>query len=40
MDFLVEIDVRLPPEAGSERKAELIAAEAVRAKELCAKGAI
>jgi muconolactone D-isomerase len=40
MDFLVEIDVRLPPETDPGRKAELIAAEAVRAKELSAKGTI
>jgi muconolactone D-isomerase len=40
MDFLVEIEVRLPPDTDPERKAELVAAEAARAKELAAKGAI
>ena len=40
MDFLVEIAVRLPPETDAERKAELIAAEALRAKELAASGVI
>lgn len=40
MDFLVQIDVRLPPDTDPVRKAELIAAEAVRAKELAAQGTI
>jgi muconolactone D-isomerase len=40
MDFLVEIEVRLPPDTDPARKAELIKAEAVRAKELAAQGTI
>jgi len=40
MDFLVEIDVHLPPETDPARKAELVAAESVRAKELAAQGRI
>ncbi len=40
MDFLVKIDVRLPADTDAARKAELIAAEAIRAKELAQKGAI
>ena len=40
MDFLVEIDVRLPPDTVPDRKAELVAAEAARAKELAAQGLI
>lgn len=40
MDFLVEIEVRLPPDASPGQKAELIAAEAARAKDLAAKGTI
>lgn len=40
MDFLVQINVRLPPDTPPERREELVAAEAVRARELGAKGAI
>jgi muconolactone D-isomerase len=40
MDFLVEIVVRLPPDTPAARKAELVAAEAARAKELAAQGTI
>jgi muconolactone D-isomerase len=40
MDFLVEIQVNLPPETDETRKAELVAAEAIRAKELATKGTI
>jgi len=40
IDFLVEIDVRLPPGTDPARRAELIAAEAGRAKELSARGTI
>ena len=40
MDFLVEIEVRLPPDTSPGQKAELIAAEAARAKDLSAKGTI
>jgi|SRR5580658_1959226 muconolactone D-isomerase len=40
MDFLVEIEVRLPPDTDPGRKAELVAAEAARAKDLAAKGTI
>jgi muconolactone D-isomerase len=40
MDFLVEIEVQLPPDTDPGRKAELIAAEAARAQELAAKGTI
>jgi muconolactone delta-isomerase len=32
MDFLVKIDVRLPPDTDAARKADLIAAEAIRAR--------
>ncbi len=40
MDFLVEIDVRLPADTDPGQKAELMAPEAARAKELAAKGTI
>jgi muconolactone D-isomerase len=40
MDFLVQIHVNLPPGTDPSRRDELIAAEAVRAKELAAAGAI
>jgi muconolactone D-isomerase len=40
MDFLVKIDVRLPPDTDAARKADLIAAEAIRARELAAEGTI
>lgn len=40
MEFLVAIDVRLPPDTDPARKAELVAAEAIRAKELSAVGTI
>ena len=36
----MEIQVNLPPETDEARKAELIAAEAVKARELAAKGTI
>jgi muconolactone D-isomerase len=40
MDFLVEIKVNLPPDTDAARKAELLTAEAARARELSAKGSI
>jgi muconolactone D-isomerase len=40
MDFLVEIDVTLPPSTPPERREELVAAEAVRARELATQGII
>ncbi len=40
MEFLVEIEVRLPPDTSPDRKAELIAAEVARAKELSVRGTI
>ena len=40
MDFLVKIDVRLPPETEPERREQLVTAEAVRARELAANGTI
>jgi muconolactone D-isomerase len=40
MDFMVKIEVNLPPETDAARKAELLAAEAARARELAAKGTI
>jgi muconolactone D-isomerase len=40
MDFLVRIDVNLPPDTAPERRDQLVAAEAVRARELAASGAI
>jgi muconolactone D-isomerase len=40
MDFLVEIEVHLPPETSPDRKAALITAEAARARELAARGTI
>lgn len=40
MEFLVAIDVKLPPDTPAERRAELVAAEAVRARELAAAGVI
>ena len=40
MEFLVEIEVRWPPDGDPARKAELIAAEAKRAGELAAEGRI
>lgn len=40
MDFLVEIDVRLPPDFNEARKDDLIRREAERAKELAALGVI
>ena len=38
MEFLVEIEVRWPPDGNPERRAELIAAEAKRAAELVEAG--
>ena len=38
MEFLVRIDVRLPPEMPSERRAALVDAEARRGRELQAAG--
>jgi muconolactone D-isomerase len=40
MDFLVEIEVRLPPETDQARREELVAAEGARARELAAAGTI
>ena len=40
MEFLVQIDVKLPSDFDQVRKEELIRAEAVRAKELAAQGCI
>lgn len=40
MEFLVAIDVKLPPETPAERRADLVAAEAVRARELAETGVI
>jgi muconolactone D-isomerase len=40
MDFLVQIDVRLPPGTEPARREALVAAEAARAKELAAEGTI
>jgi muconolactone D-isomerase len=40
MDFLVKVDVHLPPDTAPERRDQLVAAEAVRARELAAAGAI
>jgi len=40
MDFLVKIDVRLPPGTEPERRDQLVAAEAARARELAAAGSI
>ena len=40
MDFLVEIDINLPPSTEPARRAELVAAEALRARELAAQGHI
>lgn len=40
MEFLVAIDVKLPPDTPAERRAELVAAEAVRARELASVGVI
>jgi muconolactone D-isomerase len=40
VEFLVEIEVRWPPDGDPERKAALIEAEAVRAAELAAAGLI
>ena len=38
MEFLVEIEVKWPPEGDPARRAELAAAESARAKELAAQG--
>jgi muconolactone D-isomerase len=38
MEFLIEIEVRLPPQLTSEERAQLIAAERVRGEELAAQG--
>lgn len=40
MEFLVQIDVKFPPDTADERKQELVAAEAVRARELATAGLI
>jgi len=40
MEYLVEIEVRFPPDGDPARKAELIEAEAKRARELAAEGRI
>jgi muconolactone D-isomerase len=40
VEFLVEIDVRWPPEGDPERRAKLVAAEARRAAELADAGVI
>ncbi|MBL8579912.1 MAG: muconolactone Delta-isomerase family protein [Mesorhizobium sp.] len=40
MEFLVEIEVTFPPDGDPKQKAELIAAEGRRAKELAAAGTI
>jgi muconolactone D-isomerase len=40
VEFLVEIEVRWPPEGDPDRRAALIRAEAERAKELGAEGTI
>ena len=40
MEFLVEIEVRLPPDTSPDRKAKLVAAEVARAKELSVTGTI
>lgn len=40
MDFLVEIDITLPPDTDPARRDELVAAEAVRARELADQGVI
>ncbi|HST40779.1 MAG TPA: muconolactone Delta-isomerase family protein [Conexibacter sp.] len=39
-DWLVEIDVRLPPELDPARRAELLEAERVRGRELLAEGSL
>ncbi len=40
MEFLVHIDVNVPPEMSAERRQELIAAETVRGRELIAQGSL
>lgn len=40
VDFLVHIDVRLPPTTDDDKKARLVEAEAARAQELAKKGTI
>jgi muconolactone D-isomerase len=40
MEFLVHIDVRLPPELDAARREELLAAERVRGRELVERGTI
>ncbi|MCX7303532.1 MAG: muconolactone Delta-isomerase family protein [Hyphomicrobiales bacterium] len=40
MEFLVEIEVGFPPDGDPKQKAELIAAEGRRAKELAAAGVV
>lgn len=40
MDFLVAIDVNLPPDFDAGRRSDLVAAEAARARELAAAGTI
>lgn len=40
MKFLVRIEVNLPPELDCQDRAQLLAAEAMRGKELLAKGMI
>ena len=38
MEFLVEIETRWPPDGDKQQRAELVAAESARAKELAAQG--
>lgn len=40
MEFLVRIDVRLPPDLDKARKDDLVSAEAARAVELAAAGVV
>ena len=40
MEFLVQIEIGLPPETGEDRKQQLVGAEAARAKELADQGRI
>ncbi|MFL6041956.1 MAG: muconolactone Delta-isomerase family protein [Gaiellales bacterium] len=40
MEFLVRMTIRLPPDTPDQRRAELIAREAVRGRELIEQGAL
>jgi muconolactone D-isomerase len=40
MEFLVEMELRLPPDMAADRRVELLTAEAVRARELARAGTL